>query len=461
GLQEAAREAASAGSFVAEVVDLVRDHGGDWEVSSAPQDAPVWIYVDPPSSTSAKHGWKLHVSAALVSAEDVLQRAAPVLLDAHVPFKLAASFRVLEALNEGEAGVAQIGKFITAYPRDDEEAVDLAVRLDDATRGLRGPRVMSDRPLRRGSLVHYRFGAFDAPEPGEDDTGADRMAARPVYLAPDGMSDPFIAAGAADEDETGLIAGRYYVSSTVHRSARGAVHTAVDMQDVRDCIIKRAWRDARLDLEGRDARDGLRAEAEILRRLEGRGPFPRVFDIVEHDTDLLLVLEKLPGVPVASVVHRMDERGKHPEPGTVGEWARAIASALARVHDAGLVYRDLNPANVLLTREGKVSLIDFELTRAAGEATEFYAAGTPGFLSPQQAEGQPASPADDVYSLGAMIVFMSSAVRPSGDVAPIERTYGTAGAKLVRVAERCLAADPNHRWSDMRAVEDALQGTTS
>lgn len=460
GLEEAAREAIEAGSFVPDVVDLVRSRGQNWEVSSAPEDAPVWIYVDPPDAPRVSRGWKLHVSAALVSAEEVLDRATPVLLESGVAFKLAASLRVLEALNEGEAGLAQIGKFITAYPSDDEQAIDLAARLDEATSGMRGPRVPSDRPLRQGSLVHYRYGAFDAPDEGEE---ADSLAARAVYVAPGSVVDPFLAEGLADEDEKGLIADRYYVSSTIHRSARGAVHTAVDMKDVRDCIIKRASRDARLDLQGRDARDSLRAEAAILERLAGKGPFPTVLDVVEHETDLLLVMEQVPGVPLASVVHRMFERGRGPDPHRVVGWARDLARALAAIHDEGLVYRDLNPANALAARDGKVSLIDFELTQQIGSKTDFYAAGTPGFLSPEQARGEAASVIDDIYSLGAMIVFMSSGERPSGadDVALVERAEGPAVTALARVASRCLAEDPARRWRDMRSVDAVLRDVTT
>ena len=456
GLEEAAHEAIEAGSFVPQVVELVSSRRQTWVVSSAPDDAPVWIYVDPPDAPRVSRGWKLHVSAALVTAEEVLERAASVLLDSGVAFKLAASLRVLEALNEGEAGVAQIGKFITAYPADDEEAVGLAVRLDEATSGSRGPRVPSDRPLRRGSLVHYRYGAFDAPDEGEE---ADSLTARAVYVAPDSVADPFVAKGVAEEDERGLIAERYYVSSTIHRSARGAVHTAVDMEDVRDCIIKRASRDARLDLHGRDARDSLRAEAAILERLAGKGAFPTVLDVVEHETDLLLVMEQVPGVPLASVVHRMFERGRGPDPQRVVGWARELARALGAVHGEGLVYRDLNPANALAARDGKVSLIDFELTQQIGSKTDFYAAGTPGFLSPEQARGEAASVIDDVYSLGAMIVFMSSGERPSGagDVALVARADEAPATALAHVAGRCLAEDPVRRWRDMRSVDEALR----
>lgn len=458
GLEAAAREAVEAGSFVSDVVHAVREGRSEWEVSSAPEEAPVWIYVDPPEPPAVDRGWKLHVSAALVSADDVLQRALPVLLEAGAPFKLAASLRVLEALNEGEAGLSQIGKFITAYPGDDSQAVNLATQLHEVTAGLRGPRVPSDRPLSEGSLVHYRFGAFDAPG-SEDGTSEDPLAARAAYIAPEGVDDPFVAQGVATETKAGLLAGRYMLTSTIYRSARGAVHSAVDMRELRDLIVKRAARDARLGPDGLDARDGLRDEAAVLERLAGKGPWPEVVELVEHETDLLLVMTQVPGVPLATVVHRMFEAEKPPEGDLVVGWAGGLARALQVVHEQDLVYRDLNPANVIVSRDGGVALIDFELTRAVDSAPDFYAAGTPGFLSPQQAAGEPARPADDVYALGALIVFMALGQRPSGP-ADARAVAKRLGRSLGDVVARCLKERPSDRFHSMVDVGRALSEVT-
>ena len=459
GLEGAAREAVDAGSFVPDVVAAVEASGRTWDVSTAPEDAPVWIYADPPRPLEVERGWKLHVSAALVSANDVLERALPILLESGAPFKLAASLRVVEALNEGEAGLSQIGKFITVYPSDDSQAVDLAMRVHEATAGLRGPRVPSDRPLHPGSLVHYRFGSYDAPGDVSEGAGGDPLAARSAYLAPEDVDDPFLAKGITTPDEKGLVAGRYLLSATIHRSARGAVHSAVDMKELRDCVVKRASRDARLGPDGRDARDGLRDEAAVLERLAGRGPWPLVVELLEHETDLLLVMSRVPGLPLAAVVHRMFDAGAPPDAALVAGWARALASALATVHEAGLVYRDLNPANALVTREGVVSLIDFELTREIHSAPDFYTAGTPGFLSPQQAAGEAADPSDDVYSLGALVAFAALGDRPS-QPADTGRVVERLGDSFGEIVERCLRERSSERWPDMRALHAALGGLT-
>ena len=119
-----------------------------------------WIHVQNADCVTPAQGWKLHVSAAVSNAQAVLERALPLLLHAPLNFKLASSSKQLYGLNAGHYGRSQVGKFITIYPSSDERAIELARGLDSRLRGLQGPRVLSDRQLTKGGLVHYRYGAF-------------------------------------------------------------------------------------------------------------------------------------------------------------------------------------------------------------------------------------------------------------------------------------------------------------
>ncbi len=133
-------------------------------------------WPDPLDSVLPAQGWKLHVSATLSSALDVLTQALPVLVAENVPFKVAKSLETLSNLNYGAAGSSQIGKFITVYPRDDEQAVDIAMKLDQATAGLTGPAV-PERPsasARQPGLLPLRW----ICDPG------DRCSSRPELFVP-------------------------------------------------------------------------------------------------------------------------------------------------------------------------------------------------------------------------------------------------------------------------------------
>jgi hypothetical protein len=133
-----------------------------------------------------------------------------VLLGEDADFKVIASLRRLAELNEGRGGLSQVGKFITVYPNDDAQAVRLACALDAATRGLPGPDIPSDRPLRPRSLVHYRYGGFGgrhlrtplgeimpALATPEGTLVPDRRLSG--YHVPSWVVDPFVAAGVAEE----------------------------------------------------------------------------------------------------------------------------------------------------------------------------------------------------------------------------------------------------------------------
>ncbi len=371
----------------------------------------------------------MHVSATPGSSAEVLGRSLPILLEEGATFKVAASLSVVAALNDGDGGLSQIGKFITVYPRDAEQAVRLARALDAATDGLRGPRISTDRELRPGSLVHYRYGAF---------------VGRPDDVEPTPpTTNPFVEEGTDHASTQRLIAGRYVVVSTLHRSASGSVLLAADVVDGMPRVLKRGERDARVGPDGRDARDHLRHEASVLERLAADPRFPRVHGVVEEGGDLYLVLDHLSGRPLGSLVSGPCA------PERAMAWGRQLVSMLAAVHDAGIVYRDVSPANVLVADDDTLQLVDFELARVAGSSGE--PAGTPGYCSPQQRAGEPASVADDVYGVGAMLRFLETGQDPDGLVGPGKES------PLERLIARCLDGEPEGRFASMPALDAALE----
>jgi serine/threonine protein kinase len=143
-------------------------------------------------------------------------------------------------------------------------------------------------------------------------------------------------------------------------------------------------------------------------------------------------------------------------PGPALTLAAGLAEGLEVIHAAGVVHRDLKPSNVLLAADGP-RIIDFGISHtadASGLTRTGWVAGSPGFMSPEQAEGIPAGPASDIFSLGSVLVFAVTGSEPFGS--------GTAAALLYRVVhgrpdtsgvpapirplvERCLEKDPRRR----------------
>jgi eukaryotic-like serine/threonine-protein kinase len=136
--------------------------------------------------------------------------------------------------------------------------------------------------------------------------------------------------------------------------------------------------------------------------------------------------------------------------------AAGLVEGLAAIHAAGVVHRDLKPENVLLADDGP-RLIDFGISRAAQTSRLTQTGmvlGSPGFMSPEQAEGGAVGPASDVFSLGAVLTFAATGEGPFGTgSAPalvyraIHRPPETSrlAGQIRPLVERCLAKDPRQR----------------
>ena len=160
----------------------------------------------------------------------------------------------------------------------------------------------------------------------------------------------------------------------------------------------------------------------------------------------------VPGPPLAAVVAR---HGPLPEAAT---WrlAAGLAEALRAVHAAGLVHRDLKPANVLLADDGP-HVIDFGISRAF-QGTQLTSAGmvigTPGYMSPEQAESEAAGPESDMFSLGCVLAYTATGNPPFGTgaaasilyrVVTTEPDLSSVSPALRQVIQACLKKDPAQR----------------
>ena len=141
------------------------------------------------------------------------------------------------------------------------------------------------------------------------------------------------------------------------------------------------------------------------------------------------------------------------------------AEGLSAIHTAGVVHRDLKPANVLLAEDGP-RLIDFGISRAVEASALTHTGlvvGSPGFMSPEQAEGREVGPPSDVFSLGAVLAFAATGQGPFGSGSTPALVYRVVyclpqldlvPAEVRPLIDRCLAKDPARRPT----ADDLLSG---
>lgn len=201
-------------------------------------------------------------------------------------------------------------------------------------------------------------------------------------------------------------------------------------------------------------KERFRREVEVARRVEN----PSVVPLVDADPDADAPWLATAFVPGPSLAEAVTAYGPLSERGLRLLGAR-LAEALGEVHRAGLVHRDLKPGNVLIAHDGP-RLIDFGIARAPEDRTltaTGVVVGTPGYLSPEQAEGRAGDgigPASDVFSLGCVLAFAATGRAPFGSGAVDALLYRAVHdpadlegvpAGLLEVIGRCLEKDPTRR----------------
>jgi hypothetical protein len=285
--------------------------------------------------------------------------------------------------------------------------------------------------------------------------------------------------GAGANLEGTVAAGQYRILQRMGAGSTGVIYEAVRISDGLPVAIKLLRVAAAHDAV---ASDRLRREAEAL----GLSWHPNVVEVIDHgylpDGTAYLVMELLPG---ESLANRLRSRVRL-TPQEVLPIALQMCDALAAVHAAGVVHRDVKPSNVLLSVDRddpggpeRVKLLDFGIARVEWEETRITNTGgplgTPGYMSPEQETGEGGVDGrSDLFALGAMLFECLAGEpppprTPSGlmrtdDGLSLRTDSGTQKASSLVppawriVIDRAMAAQPSDRFPDARAFAQALRG---
>ncbi len=208
-----------------------------------------------------------------------------------------------------------------------------------------------------------------------------------------------------------LLHSRFRLLKKCGSGGAGEVYQAEDTRLKRIVALKRAW--------GGNAPERLKKAARLLKEAEylARVDHPNVVtvhDCIETDTSVTIVLEFVKGTHFKDLF----QKEALPQHELLG-YIHQLISALEAVHEAGIIHRDVNPRNVLVTADGIVKLTDFGLAGSAGDA-DHRAGGTLGYMAPESLrKGGKIGFGVDVYAVG----FLSYQALLGGP--DFQRLYGT------------------------------------
>ncbi|HZT66760.1 MAG TPA: serine/threonine-protein kinase [Acidimicrobiales bacterium] len=264
------------------------------------------------------------------------------------------------------------------------------------------------------------------------------------------------------------LSGRYRVGPSLGHGGMADVFEGEDLRLGRPVALK-------------ILRSELGRDPDIRRRFEAEARFAAslshpnivsVYDVGEDAGLAYLVMELLPGRSLADRIRR----GPLPEAEAV-DVIRAVLSALAAAHAAGLLHRDIKPGNILLAADGTAKVTDFGIAKAVdpeagstAQTTANLVVGTPSYIAPERMRGEPASVASDIWAVGAVLYEALSGVPPfagetavatavaaeQGRMKPLRDVNPGVSPAVQGVTQRALRPVPGERFPSAGDMLEAL-----
>ncbi len=204
----------------------------------------------------------------------------------------------------------------------------------------------------------------------------------------------------------GRTIGKYRIVAQIGRGGMGTVYKAVDQTLDREVAIKVL----NPELADTDIMKRFRAEATTLAKLN-HPEIATIYELFRSETDLLMVMEFVKGETLDKISDRLGPMA----PERAAYLIDKVLSALEHAHRAGVVHRDMKPANVMITEIGGVKIMDFGIARVRGAehmTVDGYMMGTPAYMPPEQVLGHEVDGRADLYAVGVVFYRLLTGALP-------------------------------------------------
>ena len=380
-------------------------------------------------------GWMFDISVVMSEIASLLQRVLPVFARYGLAFKVVADPETARNMLDGHLGYHQLGKLIIVYPDEFADLSSISADLIRTTSEFKSPKIPTDKHL--GGCIYTRYGGC-APlqvvtasgEKLECIYGPDhRMIPDPFtipFTLPSGLIWPFGQFVSKDicNGQKSTIKGCYRPVAILKADARGRVMKAVYLKGIirtGTCVIKEGKSYMCSDEYGRDIQDRLEWQDYLHKNLPRSIPIPKIIDVFEENGDSYLVMEYIKGESLFEIRQKLNPDCLcWPElpPARqilIVEYFSRIVEIVGELHKSGYVHRDITPANFMIDENGEIKLIDIELAYSLGQRRPSppFAFGSPGYISPEQARLAVPTVKEDLYALGAMMIYLFVGLTPN------------------------------------------------
>ncbi|MFC9541407.1 class III lanthionine synthetase LanKC [Lysinibacillus sp. NPDC056959] len=412
-----------------------KENGNTYELNEIPdsyvvisESDSVWKHYHVKGQILPEQGWKIHVTSSLVDSQSVLDKVARLCIDKKIEFKHLKDRQSFMKMNSKNANRASSGKYMTIYPVNNEVFIELLEMISLATKDFKkGPYILNDKRW-KNSNVFYRYGGFRSifNEHGEhcikDEEGnLIKDQRNPFYQVPDFVKDfdDYLnsinnSGDLKTEGESNL--EQYQIETALSFSNAGGVYLATRKKDNLKVIIKEARPNAGLDGVAQDALERQIIEHDALKKLEDVPGVVNLIDYFQEWEHCFLVEEFIEGRDLRQWLAQdypffrdSDSISDHAK--DVKKILLQLVTLIDDMHKNGVAMGDLQPANVMVTGDLTVRIIDFE-TAMPVDSKDRPNMATTGFSSQEMK----VSGARDWFGLKRLVRYLSLPVLSSEDL---------------------------------------------
>lgn len=355
-------------------------------------------------------GWKIHISIDVLNINKLLNTVGTVIAKDNISFKVVWGSKNLDRFLDSNFDRVQFGKFITIYPSNSEQFIEIIEKLYEDLKEFKGPDILTDFKYKDSNILFYRYGGI-LPKQFVDSKGQRRyflnyngkktedVRSTLPYL-PEGIKNPFVMESVEKYLPKEL--DIYEFEGALKFFNNGGVYKAKNKNTNENVVIKEVSRFMNYNiLNGQSAIDYKENEYDVLTKLENVNGLPKAINFIKSDDRIFLIEEYVSGKSLDELFFEnpfySPRKNKDNDKKFLSNFYRIMINLyklIEKIHDNEYLISDFNPTNILFDESFKVFFIDVESFEKDSNRMKFKKY-TPNF---SRSLGKMSSKSEDIFS---------------------------------------------------------------